>query len=100
MQTRTGIKYGESDTKSTFEKGGAKKLLQKVEKTPQTLDFAPPLEKVELKVDIDFDAASTAWKLNKKSSIYFSLFEFSNFYLFIRLRIDGYKIIPCTHRNP
>ena len=68
MQTRTGIKYGESDTKSTFEKGGAKKLLQKVEKTPQTLDFAPPLEKVELKVDIDFDAASTAWKLNKKSS--------------------------------
>ena len=39
-----------------------------MEKTPQTLDFAPPLEKVELKVDIDFDAASTAWKLNKKSS--------------------------------
>ena len=55
MQTRNGITYGESNTKSTFstfQKGGAKQLLQKV----------------ELNVDIDFDAASTAWKLNKKST--------------------------------
>ena len=45
---------------------------------PQPQPFEKPLDRVELKckqppfqqyaVDIDFDGASTAWKLNKKST--------------------------------
>jgi hypothetical protein len=75
MQTRNGLTYGEPIH-----------FLQKVEQKQATLDFAepipnvntdqfcttfsksclaPPFSKVELKVD--FDEASTAWKLNKKS---------------------------------
>jgi hypothetical protein len=58
MQTRNGITYGDS---STFGKGGAKELLQKVEQKEEVLGLAPPFSKV------DFDEASSAWKLNKKS---------------------------------
>ena len=43
-------------------------FLQKVEQKNETLDLAPPFPKVELKVEIDFDGASAAWKLNKKST--------------------------------
>ena len=77
MKTRNGVTYGDS---STFEKGEAKQLLEKVERKSQILDLAPPihfLQKVEQKpqtIDlappfskVDFDEASTAWKLNKKS---------------------------------
>jgi len=47
MQTRTGLIYGET--------------FQKVD------NLEPPVSKLELDVVIDFDEASTAWKLNKKS---------------------------------
>jgi len=85
MQTRNGLTYGDSDTKvntdqfcttihflqKVEQKTEALDLappihfLQKVEQKTEALDLAPPFSKVELKVD--FDEASTAWKLNKKS---------------------------------
>jgi hypothetical protein len=78
MQTRNGLTYGEPIH-----------FLQKVEQKEEVFGLAPPFSnvntdqfcttfsksclappfpKVELNVDIDFDAASTAWKLNKKST--------------------------------
>jgi len=56
MQTRNGLTYGEPIH-----------FLQKVEQKTESLGLAPPFPKVELKVEVDFDEASSAWKLNKKS---------------------------------
>jgi hypothetical protein len=85
MQTRNGLTYGDSDTKvntdqfcttihflqkveqknETLDLAPPIHFLQKVEQKTEVLDLAPPFSKVESKVD--FDEASTAWKLNKKS---------------------------------
>jgi hypothetical protein len=66
MQTRNGLTYGDSDTKvNTDQFCTPIHFLQKVEQKTEALDLAPPFSKVESKVD--FDEASTAWKLNKKS---------------------------------
>ena len=94
MQTRNGLTYGEpihflqkveqktetldfaeplnflqkvKQKNETLDLAPPIHFLQKVEQKNGTLDLAPPFSKVELKVDIDFHAASTAWKLNKKS---------------------------------
>jgi len=69
MQTRNGLIYGEPIH-----------FLQKVEQKEEPLGLAPPihfLQKVEQKEEplglappfskVDFDEASSAWKLNKKS---------------------------------
>jgi len=72
MRTRNGLTYGENfsnveQKKQTLYLDPPIHFLQKVELKTESLGLAPPFPKVELKVDINFDEASTAWKLNKKS---------------------------------
>jgi hypothetical protein len=70
MQTRNGLTYGEpihflqkvEQKQAALDFAEPIHFLQKVEQKTEVLDLAPPFSKV------DFDEASTAWKLNKKST--------------------------------